>query len=813
MPIPGQANINIGAENEAANSDSLFTAFNKTQNNFTTLFSQSSQYTNFVGSTGILANSDSANKTVTVTNTGVTRLNAGTGITLSGANGNVIISVSGYSNGTLVAGVTNVGIFSTTLRVTNSPIVSQGNMTVDLPIIDGLSPGTYQNPLVAIDSYGRITSAQNTYSYGTVTSVAIANGSGISVSGGPITSAGTITLTNTGVTKVSAGPGILVNQETGEVTISANLSQFVGTVSRVTVTSNSLFISNPTITTAGNIAIDLPNSISISGNITNFGNTSTYGNIWANRNFEANGNITANGNIVLSAPSKLRIAGGTNGYVLATDGAGNLTWTAQTGGGGGGGSPGGSNTQVQFNNAGAFGGSSGFTFNNVTGVLTAPNIAGNGSAIFSITGANVTGSVPLANVVTATAQPNITSLGNLTTLCVAGNITSANLSVTGVVNAATIISTTAPNNTSNTQVATTAFVQNAVSGIISGSGYAPINSPNFIGTPQAPTIDTTVTGSNALATTNYVKNSLSSYAPLASPTFTGTPQAPTIGQTVVGSNALATTAYVKSAVSAIATGITTINAATPLSVTTPSTGTANLSINLSSYALLASPAFTGTPTAPTQLQSVNDTSLATTAYVRSAISVIGSGTFVTGMIMMWTGSVAPSGWALCNGQNGTPDLRDRFVVGSGTSYNLGSVGGSKDAVIVRHNHTATSTSTSTFSGTSLANHTHSVNEGNGHDHATHAKGTFGGSPYSYLSNDNNGYSQGGGAANFGYSGSPDTQLRTSTEGVGITINAASAGTPSGIVTTTTSTTTANEGETGTNKNLPPYYALAFIMKL
>jgi len=157
--------------------------------------SQSSQYTNFVGSTGIIANSDSANKTVTITNAGVTRLNAGTGIALSSANGNVIISVSGFSNGTLVAGVTNVGIFSSTLRVTNSPIISQGNMVVDLPVIDGLSPGTYQNPLVVIDSYGRILSAQNTYSYGTVTSVAIANGSGLSVSGGPITSAGTITLT------------------------------------------------------------------------------------------------------------------------------------------------------------------------------------------------------------------------------------------------------------------------------------------------------------------------------------------------------------------------------------------------------------------------------------------------------------------------------------------------------------------------------------------------------------------------------------------------------------------------------------------
>ena len=40
----------------------------------------------------------------------------------------------------------------------------------------------------------------------------------------------------------------------------------------------------------------------------------------------------------------------------------------------------------------------------------------------------------------------------------------------------------------------------------------------------------------------------------------------------------------------------------------------------------------------------------------------GVSAFVTGMIMMYTGSTAPSGWALCDGQNGTPDLRDRFIV-------------------------------------------------------------------------------------------------------------------------------------------------------
>ena len=47
----------------------------------------------------------------------------------------------------------------------------------------------------------------------------------------------------------------------------------------------------------------------------------------------------------------------------------------------------------------------------------------------------------------------------------------------------------------------------------------------------------------------------------------------------------------------------------------------------------------------------------------------------TGTIVMWSGTTIPDGWALCNGSNGTPDLRDRFVVGAGSSYSLKATGG------------------------------------------------------------------------------------------------------------------------------------------
>jgi hypothetical protein len=135
----------------------------------------------------------------------------------------------------------------------------------------------------------------------------------------------------------------------------------------------------------------------------------------------------ANGNLTLGNVSNVKITGGTNGYVLQTDGSGNLTWTAQTGGGGGNGVPGGSNTQIQYNDSGAFGGNVGFTFNEVTGNVAIPGniiVTGNSNAgnmnATTFTGqlnGNATGS---AATVTTNAQPNITSLGTLSSLSVAG---------------------------------------------------------------------------------------------------------------------------------------------------------------------------------------------------------------------------------------------------------------------------------------------------------------------------------------------------------------------------------------------------------
>ena len=80
--------------------------------------------------------------------------------------------------------------------------------------------------------------------------------------------------------------------------------------------------------------------------------------------------------------ANIHILGGTNGYVLQTDGTGNLTWTAQTGGSGNG-TPGGANTQIQYNDAGTFGGTAGFTFDNVANVLNVPGNVSAGNVLTS----------------------------------------------------------------------------------------------------------------------------------------------------------------------------------------------------------------------------------------------------------------------------------------------------------------------------------------------------------------------------------------------------------------------------------------------
>jgi hypothetical protein len=136
----------------------------------------------------------------------------------------------------------------------------------------------------------------------------------------------------------------------------------------------------------------------------------------------------------------------------------------------------------------------------------------------------------------------------------------------------------------------------------------------------------------------------------------------------------------------------------------------------------------------------------------------------TGGIIIWSGSTGsvPVGWLLCDGTNGTPDLRDRFIIGAGSTYAVNATGGSADAIVVSHNHTATSVVTDP-----------------GHIH-TFDRGT----------------TQGFGDSVQGTLVFESAALETNSATTGITV----------------ATTNTSAGVSGTNANLPPYYALAYIQK-
>lgn len=171
------------------------------------------------------------------------------------------------------------------------------------------------------------------------------------------------------------------------------------------------------------------------------------------------------------------------------------------------------------------------------------------------------------------------------------------------------------------------------------------------------------------------------------------------------------------------------------------------------------------------LTDVNDAVIQTYDNLYGIIGVQAtSGTSIpSGVITMWSGAIGsiPAGWYLCDGTNGTPNLTDRFIVGAGSSYSVAQTGGSKDAIVVSHTHTATSTSVVTD-----PSHTHPT-----------GSVAIGSGP-----------SSGPILLNPSYGGSNVTGSATT----GITV--------------ATTTTNASTGVSGTNANLPPYYALAYIMK-
>lgn len=149
----------------------------------------------------------------------------------------------------------------------------------------------------------------------------------------------------------------------------------------------------------------------------------------------------------------------------------------------------------------------------------------------------------------------------------------------------------------------------------------------------------------------------------------------------------------------------------------------------------------------TQLNTLTTNLATTNANLSSAVP--------TGMIMMWSGAsnAIPSGYVLCDGNNSTPDLRDRFVVGAGNSYSVGSTGGASSV---------------TLTVSQMPAHTHTTNISFSPDV------DYFGNNVSILNNGQNGTNSVGGQS--------------------------------------TDFTSSSSGGGGSHENRPPYYALCYVMK-
>lgn len=185
--------------------------------------------------------------------------------------------------------------------------------------------------------------------------------------------------------------------------------------------------------------------------------------------------------------------------------------------------------------------------------------------------------------------------------------------------------------------------------------------------------------------------------------------------------------------------------------------------------------------------------------VRDNLSWLKANSFPVGGIIMWSGTVAniPEGWSLCDGANGTPDLRNKFVAGAGDEYEVGDEGG-EDAVKLEqenlpahthegpsHTHGSGSLSTGTNGSHSHADITRRASASGTHGHSLSTSG---------LS-----------APPSNWSGTNDT---ISTGLAGSHSHSISGSTASGGLEKTGST-----GSGFSHENRPPYYALAFIMRV
>jgi hypothetical protein len=223
---------------------------------------------------------------------------------------------------------------------------------------------------------------------------------------------------------------------------------------------------------------------------------------------------------------------------------------------------------------------------------------------------------------------------------------------------------------------------------------------------------------------------------------------------------------------------------------------------------LSTPVITGGTASGLTSASISGTATATT--------FSGIGTVSSGMIVIWSGSEAsiPSGFVLCNGSNGTPDLRGDFVIGAGSTYAVGDTGGSNTiSSVPAHTHG--------YSGTSVSagSHNHTTNLGTEGNH-THNYSVSNTGAHTHTTTSPTGRTAGGGSgttnsianSSSAASGAGGTHSHSFSSNSGGSHNHSLTLDTAGAHTHAISGTTASTGNATVDVR-PPYYALCFIMKV
>jgi hypothetical protein len=232
------------------------------------------------------------------------------------------------------------------------------------------------------------------------------------------------------------------------------------------------------------------------------------------------------------------------------------------------------------------------------------------------------------------------------------------------------------------------------------------------------------------------------------------------------------------------------------------------------------------------INAYNDITVSGNLFVNGTIYQKDHPIFIRGMIMVWSGTdtttLNQKGWYICDGSNpdpnrseqyNTPNLQGRFIMGEGNGFNLNDTGGSADSVIVRHNHSVTTTTNPS------GNHAHGVSGSGDHTHVTDFDSGHHHDFQIGRPNDLNWNFEYGGPYAIGADDIWDThvnQTRSARYADGRAFHAhtiPSSGGHSHSITNagehshSASSNCADSGVDGQNRNLPPFYVMAYIIYL